>query len=223
MPHRSALRSVMLICALWAWASGQVSAPPPMNYLTGQEELDLLHHPKALPERAPLTPAQLRSGFNNPPAENRSMPLWVWNDEMEWPRLAEQLAQFKAQGMGGVFIHPRPGLMTEYLGSDWFRLWKQSVEEGKRLGIEVNIYDENSYPSGFSGGHVPSIAPDTAAQYVTPEFVSGPRAYGTPGSNVAVFAVERGGDGRVTAARRPCSGCGGPAAIPGPASSPMST
>ena len=79
------------------------------------------------------------------------------------------LGQFKQQGMGGVFIHPRPGLMTEYLGADWFRLWKQSMEEGKRLGLIVNIYDENSYPSGFAGGHVPSMAPDTAAQYVQAE------------------------------------------------------
>ena len=74
--------------------------------------------------------------------------------------------QFKRQGMGGVFIHPRPGLMTEYLGADWFRLWKLSLEEGKRLGLLVNIYDENSYPSGFAGGHVPSRAPDTASQFV---------------------------------------------------------
>ena len=58
------------------------------------------------------------------------MPLWVWNDELEWSRLKEQLIQFKQQGMGGVFVHPRPGLMTEYLGAEWFRLWKLALEEG---------------------------------------------------------------------------------------------
>ncbi len=75
------------------------------------------------------------------------MPLWVWNDELAWPHLAEQLRQFRDQGMGGVFVHPRPGLMTEYLGEEWFRLWKLAAEEGRKLGIFVNIYDENSYPS----------------------------------------------------------------------------
>ena len=199
------LTCIVILLGLSIWAlSQQPAAPAPAPELvTGQAERDLLYHPKALGEkRAPLTAAEFRAAFANPPAENRSMPLWVWNDQLEWPRLKEQLEQFKAQGMGGVFIHPRPGLMTEYLGTEWFRLWKLSVEEGKRLGIEVNIYDENSYPSGFSGGHVPSIAPDTAAQYVAPEFVDGPRAYATQGTNVATFAVERDANGRVTSARR---------------------
>jgi hypothetical protein len=48
------------------------------------------------------TGSQLLSNFKNPPAEFRSMPLWVWNDELDWPRLQQQLAQFKQQGMGGV-------------------------------------------------------------------------------------------------------------------------
>ncbi len=138
---------VTLTLGLWTWASAQQAAAP-AKLLSGKLEPDLLFHPKALAEKhAPLAAAQFRAASADPPAENRSMPLWVWNDQLEWPRLREQLAQFKAQGMGGVFIHPRPGLMTEYLGSEWFRLWKLSVEEGKRLGIEVNIYDENSYPA----------------------------------------------------------------------------
>ena len=202
MPNRRTLSILLLVIVLASgfWAVAQQGGAP-ATLLTGQAERDLLYHPKALGQKsAAWTPARLRAAFADPPSENRSMPLWVWNDELTWPRLAEQLAQFRAQGMGGVFIHPRPGLMTEYLGSDWFRLWKLSIEEGKRLGIEVNIYDENSYPSGFSGGYVPSVAPDTAAQFVTPEFVEGLR--GSRGTEVAVFAVERDAQGRVTSAHR---------------------
>lgn len=188
------------------------TAPAQQKLVTGNAERELLHHPKALAgKRAPMTSAEMRAAFADPPSENRSMPLWVWNDELEWTRLREQLGQFKAQGMGGVFVHPRPGLMTEYLGTEWFRLWKLSAEEGKRLGIQVNIYDENSYPSGFSGGHVPAVAPDTAAQYVTPEFVEAPRGYGSRGTNVAAFAVERDSNGRVTSAVRVPEG----SAVPG--------
>jgi len=50
-------------------------------------------------------------------------------------------------GHGQRFDSSRPGLMTKYLRADRFRrfrLWKLSIEEGKRLGIEVTIYDENS-------------------------------------------------------------------------------
>jgi hypothetical protein len=136
----------------------------------------------------------VRKGFADPPSEYRPMPLWVWNDLHEWPRLAEMLAQYKQQGLGGAFVHPRPGLMTEYLGADWFRLWKQSATEGKRLGLLVNIYDENSYPSGFAGGHVPAQAPDTATQFVTADPVAA-RAVSANPLTIAFFAMTKDGDG----------------------------
>lgn len=168
----------------------------------GQDEAKLLLNPKALAAKPAVeTPQQMLTRFSDPPAEDRSMPLWVWNDELDWDHLRDQLAQFKRQGMGGVFIHPRPGLMTEYLGKKWFDLWKQSLEEGKRLGMLVNIYDENTYPAGFSGGLVPSMAPDTAAQYITPQFSAGGGSDFSSPSSVAVFAIERDGD-KVRSARR---------------------
>ncbi len=166
-------------------------------------ERDLLLNPKALANARSDTAEQIRRNFADPPTEFRSMPLWVWNDEHTWPRLKEQLAQFKQQGMGGVFVHPRPGLMTEYLGEDWFRLWKLSAEEGKRLGLLVNIYDENSYPSGFAGGHVPARAPDTAVQFVEPAFDVPPDRIPWAGvDTVAVFVIERDAAGGVMSARR---------------------
>lgn len=171
--------------------------------ISREAELKLLRQPKALPATPPkYTAEQLKKEFADPAADYRSMPLWVWNDEMEWPRLKEQLAQFKQQGMGGVFVHPRPGLMTEYLGTDWFRLWKMTVEEGKRLGLRVNIYDENSYPSGFAGGHVPSQLPDTASQYVQAEVDAPVSVAHRRGALVAVFAIQKDATGKIVAARR---------------------
>jgi len=55
----------------------------------------------------------------------------------------------------GAFVHPRPGLITDYLSEDWFALYAYSLEVAERLGLDIWIYDENSYPSGFAGGHVP--------------------------------------------------------------------
>jgi hypothetical protein len=100
--------------------------------------------------------------FRNPPAELRSAPLWVWNDRMTQEEIRTQLADFKARGIGGVFIHPRPGLITPYLSEEWLSLWKYAAETGKSLGLKIWIYDENSYPSGFAGGHVPAEMPDAA-------------------------------------------------------------
>ncbi|MBM3312170.1 MAG: hypothetical protein FJY80_11755, partial [Candidatus Aminicenantes bacterium] len=115
------------------------------------------------PSRPPLeTREQVLALFQDPPAEYRSAPLWVWNDRMTNAQIDEQLADFKARGIGGVFVHPRPGLITPYLSEEWLSLFKHAVDAGKSLGMKIWIYDENSYPSGFAGGHVPAAMPDAA-------------------------------------------------------------
>jgi len=108
----------------------------------------------------------LLNEFKNPPAEYRSMPLWVWNDRVTKQEIEEQMADFKNKGMGGVFVHPRPGLITPYLSPEWFELFSYAVEVGKKIGIQVWIYDENSYPSGFAGGHVPAEMPESEPKMI---------------------------------------------------------
>ena len=99
--------------------------------------------------------------FEEPGAEFRPAPFWVWNGKVTREDVDRMLPEFKKQGFGGVFIHPRPGMETVYLSEDWFDLWRYSLEKGKELGLEVWIYDENSYPSGFAGGHVQSEWPES--------------------------------------------------------------
>ena len=60
--------------------------------------------------------------------------------------IKRQLEDFKARGIGGAFIHPRPGLITPYLTEEWFSLCAYAVETGKGLGLKIWLYDENSYP-----------------------------------------------------------------------------
>ncbi|MEI8114710.1 MAG: glycosyl hydrolase, partial [Bacteroidia bacterium] len=86
---------------------------------------------------------------------------WDWNDQISEEGIDFQMKEFKKAGIGGVFVHPRPGLLTEYLSKDWFHLFDFTVQKGKELGMKVWIYDENSYPSGFAGGHVPAEMPDS--------------------------------------------------------------
>ena len=104
---------------------------------------------------------ELRTLFADPPAEYRSAPLWDWNEQISEEGIDFQMKEFKNAGIGGVFVHPRPGLLTEYLSDDWFRLFDYTVQKGKELDMKVWIYDENSYPSGFAGGHVPAEMPDS--------------------------------------------------------------
>jgi hypothetical protein len=109
--------------------------------------------------------------FSNPLSSMRPMPLWTWNGNMTRERITETMQQFKEQGMGGVFIHPRPGMITEYLSDNWFDLWRWALEEAKKLGLECNIYDEDTYPSGYGGGHVVDRVPDIAARYLVAKLI----------------------------------------------------
>lgn len=107
---------------------------------------------------------KLKKEFANPSKGFRPAPLWVWNTQVTRADIDRMLGDFKAQGFGGAFVHPRPGLITEYLSAQWFDLYKYSVEKGKELGLDIWIYDENSYPSGFAGGHVPAEMPESYNQ-----------------------------------------------------------
>jgi hypothetical protein len=115
---------------------------------------------------APADAPDWYAGFRSPPAADRPQPLWSWNADLDEVRIDEQVAQFAAQGCGGVFIHPRPGLVTEYLSPRWFVLWRHAARRCAEHGIACHIYDENSFPSGFAGGHVVAAAPHTAARYL---------------------------------------------------------
>lgn len=107
---------------------------------------------------------KLKEEFRNPSGSFRSAPLWVWNTKVTHADIDRMLGELKEQGFGGAFVHPRPGMITEYLSDDWFDLYKYSVEKGKELGLDIWIYDENSYPSGFAGGHVPARMPESYNQ-----------------------------------------------------------
>lgn len=108
--------------------------------------------------------AELAELFKSPPTPYRSAPLWTWNDDVTEQQIDEQLADFKDKGIWGVFVHPRPGLITDYLSDRWNDLFRHTVERAKQLDMQVWIYDENSYPSGFAGGHVPAQMPESFNQ-----------------------------------------------------------
>lgn len=102
--------------------------------------------------------------FADPGSEFRTKPFMVWNTEITPHRIDRILSEYKEQGCGGVFIHPRLGLITEYLSPTWNGMVKYTVDKGRKLGLEVWLYDENSYPSGFGGGHVPREMPEAYNQ-----------------------------------------------------------
>ncbi len=108
--------------------------------------------------------ARLIEEFPSPGGEFRTAPFMVWNTEVSKYQIDNMLNEYRRQGCGAVIIHPRPGLKTDYLSPEWLEMYKYTVDRGKLLGIDVWIYDENSYPSGFAGGHVYRQMPEAYNQ-----------------------------------------------------------
>jgi len=105
--------------------------------------------------------AAVKASFANPPREYATAPLWVWNDLLSEEQIRGTLQDLAGQKVMQAFVHPRPGLMTPYMSKDWFRLWRIALDEAEKLDMNIWIYDENSYPSGFAGGLVPEAMPES--------------------------------------------------------------
>lgn len=64
----------------------------------------------------------------------QSIPFWSWNDKLEPEELRRQIRAMKKAGIGGFFMHARGGLMTEYLGEDWFTATAGLHRRGRKTG-----------------------------------------------------------------------------------------
>ncbi len=90
----------------------------------------------------------------------KTISFWSWNESMKEEEVRLQIREFAEQGFGGFFVHSRAGLTIEYLGDDWFKTCAIALEEAENLGLDVWIYDEDGWPSGFAGGRVPALGVD---------------------------------------------------------------
>ena len=145
---------------------------------------NLLVHPAA----AAVDSAAAKKLFLNPPREFATAPLWVWNDLLTESQIRDTMRDLAGQNVRQVFVHPRPGLMTPYLSPDWFRLWKVALDEAEKLDMNVWIYDENSYPSGFAGGFVPELMPESRGRGLALKETKSPPKWTDP--MVAVYQIE---------------------------------
>ncbi len=102
--------------------------------------------------------------FANPPKAFRSSPFWSLNDLLDPAEVKRQLGEFKKGGYGGAYLHSRIGLLTKYLGDDWWKAMDAGVEACDRLDLEAWFYDEDKWPSGFAGGIVPLQSEDFHAR-----------------------------------------------------------
>jgi hypothetical protein len=99
--------------------------------------------------------------FTQPPAEARILKIiHNWPDQ---PEAQDQLiSRLRTQGFGGVVCNVS---FDQYLESDakW-RAFARAVNEAKRAGLALWLYDERGYPSGNAGGVTLRDHPDWEAR-----------------------------------------------------------
>jgi len=93
----------------------------------------------------------------DPPARYRTKPFWSWNDDLNKHELLRQIEEMHEAGIGGFFIHARGGLTVPYMGEQWMELIEFCIEKSQELGMEVWLYDENGWPSGYADGKLPAL------------------------------------------------------------------
>ncbi|MBI4892482.1 MAG: hypothetical protein HY821_17790, partial [Acidobacteria bacterium] len=128
--------ALLMACAMWAGAQTQAQFAQSMD-----------------------SSAQVIAKFAKPPAAYSTLPFFVWNGELSEKEIDRVISDYASQNVQGFFIHPRPGLITPYLSERWFHLIRYTVDQARKRGMVVWLYDENSYPSGFAGGPVPAELP----------------------------------------------------------------
>jgi hypothetical protein len=122
--------------------------------------------------------------FKSPPAAYRGHAMWRFNlTTLNEKAVIEGIEEMAKLNYGGFFIEasggPTTGLSEAYLqtfrrppssqgvvfGSDeYFRFYHLALEEAKKQGLEVILYDDYSFPTGTVAGQLYSKYPEHVAK-----------------------------------------------------------
>ncbi|MES2568487.1 MAG: hypothetical protein V4710_00350, partial [Verrucomicrobiota bacterium] len=123
--------------------------------------------------------------FRAPSIAFRGKPFWSWNGRLERQELLRQVHRFKEMGMGGFFMHSRPGLQSEYPGEEWFELINACADEAGKLGLEAWLSAEDHPAEASVGGPVP-FPPEYRLKSLRLKVVPAAH-FQWPGEAIAVF------------------------------------
>ncbi len=87
--------------------------------------------------------------FLNPPKENRPWVFMWWYDNVDKPAITEHLEELSKKGIGGVLVFYHGGMPNvPFLGEAWLELYRHTVRECARLGLECGANVSSGWPSG---------------------------------------------------------------------------
>ena len=111
--------------------------------------------------------AGLRESFAQPPDSARPWVYWTWIDgNMNREGITADLEAMKRAGLGGALLldvsQSTPAGSMRFFDAQWQALFKHTIAEAKRLGLEINMNDG----AGYYGSGGPWVTPDKAMQTV---------------------------------------------------------
>lgn len=109
--------------------------------------------------------------FQSPDTILRPAPFWAINHRITPEETARQMAEMIEVGLSGGFFHSRAGLITDYLGDEWFASMQAALDVAKQKDGYLWLYDEDLWPSGNAGGQVAGMKDEYRAAALQIEFV----------------------------------------------------
>lgn len=105
--------------------------------------------------------ADIIDSFRDVPRECTQVPFWFWNGPLDPEQFRWQLREMADKGVYAAMPHPRFGMdRRQYLEEPFWRAMAATIDEAKKLGMEIWLYDEYNWPSGGAGGRVTDGHPE---------------------------------------------------------------
>ncbi len=94
------------------------------------------------------------------------VPFWFLNGIISEWHMAREIRLMAENGISQVIVHPRYGLNCEYLSDEWFEVFGWCVQEARKHGMKLWIYDEFNFPSGTAHFEVMKTNPNYQSKYL---------------------------------------------------------
>ncbi len=121
--------------------------------------------------------------FQSPPAQYRGHAMWNFNlATLNEKDIISGIDEMARLNYGGFFIEaggrPQPGHGVPFLSGEYFRYYKLAIEEAKKQGLEMILYDDYAFPTGTVGGQMLAQHPEYVAKSLdmAEKDVAGPAA-----------------------------------------------
>jgi hypothetical protein len=111
---------------------------------------------------------EIKAGFETPSEENTVWCYWYWiNDDISKEGITKDLQAMKQAGIGAAFIgNINPAGVdgkVPMLSEDWWSHMVHAVTEGKRIGVDIGIFN----CPGWSQSGGPWVSSEKAMRYLT--------------------------------------------------------